>query len=103
MRQTLRNLGVLILHNSRLSHIAGIWNFVVLPHQLHPSHIARIVGSAAIMGFLGIIEDKHLTHVPATVVLSEEQNPLAVAEGTAPIGLKHGTGKDANIILIPQP
>jgi hypothetical protein len=56
------------------------------------------------MGFLGIIEDKHLAHVPATVVLSEEQNPLTVAEGTvAPVGLKRGTGKDADIILIPQP
>jgi hypothetical protein len=56
------------------------------------------------MGFLGIIEDKHLAHVPATVVLSEEQNPLTVAEGTVvPVGLKRGTGKDADIILIPQP
>ena len=61
------------------------------------------MGSAAIMGFLGIIEDKHLTHVPATVVLSEEQNPLTVTEGTVPIGLKRGTGNDADIILIPQP
>lgn len=51
------------------------------------------------MGFLGILEDKHLHHVPATVVLAEEENNLA--EPTA--GLKHGTGKDADIILIPQP
>ena len=56
------------------------------------------------MGFLGIVEDKHLAHVPATVILSEEQNPLTVVpEGTAPAGLKRGTGKDADIILIPQP
>jgi hypothetical protein len=53
------------------------------------------------MGFLGIIEDKHLAHVPATVVLSEEQNPDTVAEGI--VGLKRGAGKDADIILIPQP
>lgn len=51
------------------------------------------------MGFLGILEDKHLAHVPATVVLSEEQTPQV----TATSGLKRGTGKDADIILIPQP
>jgi hypothetical protein len=56
------------------------------------------------MGFLGIIEDKHLAHVPATVVLSEEQNPLTVTEGTvASASLKRGTGRDADVILIPQP
>lgn len=51
------------------------------------------------MGFLGILEDKHLQHVPATVILSEEEHQRT--EATA--GLKHGTGKDADIILIPQP
>jgi len=51
------------------------------------------------MGFLGVLEDKHLQHVPATVILSEETN---LTEG-ATAGLKHGTGKDADIILIPQP
>lgn len=57
------------------------------------------------MGFLGIFEDKHLAHVPATVILSEDQNPLtSVPEGGAPpAGLKRGTGKDSEIILIPQP
>lgn len=52
------------------------------------------------MGFLGVLEDKHLQHVPATVILSD-QPTLASSEGTA--GLKHGTGKDADIVLIPQP
>ncbi|PSN63556.1 MFS transporter-like protein [Corynespora cassiicola Philippines] len=51
------------------------------------------------MGFLGVLEDKHLQHVPATVVLSEQEHERS--EATA--GLKHGTGKDADIILIPQP
>jgi hypothetical protein len=56
------------------------------------------------MGFLGILEDKHLAHVPATVVLSEDQNPLTVPEGTvASAALKRGTGRDADVILIPQP
>jgi hypothetical protein len=54
------------------------------------------------MGFLGIIEDKHLAHVPATVVLSEEQNASTVT-GVASANLKRGTGKDADVILIPQP
>ncbi len=51
------------------------------------------------MGFLGILEDKHLQHVPATVILSEEEHQITAATE----GLKHGTGKDADIILIPQP
>jgi hypothetical protein len=51
------------------------------------------------MGFLGILEDGKLQHVPATVILSEEQH--LTSETT--VGLKRGTGKDADIILIPQP
>lgn len=51
------------------------------------------------MGFLGILEDKELAHVPATVILSEEQDHINGATS----GLKRGTGKDAEIILIPQP
>ncbi|KAH7116696.1 major facilitator superfamily domain-containing protein [Dendryphion nanum] len=51
------------------------------------------------MGFLGVLEDKHLQHVPATVILSEEESQRT--EATA--GLKHGTGRNADIILIPQP
>lgn len=51
------------------------------------------------MVFLGILEDKHLQHVPATVVLAEEEHLRT--EATA--GLKRGTGRNSNIILIPQP
>ena len=51
------------------------------------------------MGFLGILEDGRLSHVPATVVLSEQQDQIN--EATA--SLKRGIGKDAGIILIPQP
>ncbi|KAH7075639.1 major facilitator superfamily domain-containing protein [Paraphoma chrysanthemicola] len=51
------------------------------------------------MGFLGILEDHKLPHVPATVILSEEQH----VTNEATVGLKRGTGKDADIILIPQP
>jgi hypothetical protein len=51
------------------------------------------------MGFLGILEDNKLAHVPATVTLSEEQH----LSTESAIGLKRGTGRDAEIILIPQP
>jgi hypothetical protein len=51
------------------------------------------------MGFLGILEDTKLTHVPATVTLSEETHTT----NDATLGLKRGTGPDADIILIPQP
>ncbi|OBT46493.1 hypothetical protein VE00_03319 [Pseudogymnoascus sp. WSF 3629] len=51
------------------------------------------------MGFFGILEDKKLSHVPGTVILNEKvadiENPTA--------GLKHGSGKDSHIILVPQP
>jgi hypothetical protein len=52
------------------------------------------------MGFLGILEDKHLQHVPATVILNEQPS-LQASEATR--GLKHATGKNADIVLIPQP
>lgn len=51
------------------------------------------------MGFFGILEDKKLSHVPGTVILNEKvadsENPTAA--------LKHGSGKDSHIILVPQP
>ncbi|KAF2259038.1 MFS transporter-like protein [Lojkania enalia] len=53
------------------------------------------------MGFLGILEDHQMQHVPATVILSAGESQSTQAEATA--GLKHGKGKDADIILIPQP
>lgn len=51
------------------------------------------------MGFLGILEDKHLLHVPATVILNDESAQSEVET----LGLKHGTGKASHIILVPQP
>ncbi|KAK5462863.1 hypothetical protein LTS15_002575 [Exophiala xenobiotica] len=51
------------------------------------------------MGFLGILEDKNLAHVPGTVIL-DEQNAHS-EEVTA--GLKHATGKNSHIVLVPQP
>ena len=70
---------------------------------------------------LGVLEDKHLEHVPGTAPLAEVlaartldgiydgelSSPVGVkladrlASGTA--HLKHGTGRDKDIILVPQP
>ena len=51
------------------------------------------------MGFFGILEDKHLPHVPGTVILNEEE---AHSEGIT-AGLRHGRGKNAHVVLVPQP
>ena len=53
------------------------------------------------MVFLGILEDKKLDHVPATVKLTDQASSIEAVSPSAP--LKHGKGKDADIILIPQP
>ncbi|KAK5188362.1 hypothetical protein LTR96_011339 [Exophiala xenobiotica] len=52
------------------------------------------------MGFLGILEDKKLPHVPATVKLEEYSEHQTISNTQA---LKHGTGKSAHIVLVPQP
>ncbi|KAK5054415.1 hypothetical protein LTR84_001305 [Exophiala bonariae] len=51
------------------------------------------------MGFLGVLETKSLPHVPATVHLNE----LGAENHHVTQGLKHGTGKNSHIVLVPQP
>lgn len=51
------------------------------------------------MGFFGILEDKKLPHIPGTVILNQK---VADAENLT-AALKHGSGKDSHIILVPQP
>ncbi|KAH8807382.1 serine/threonine kinase 16 [Xylogone sp. PMI_703] len=51
------------------------------------------------MPFLGILEDKELLHVPGTAILEESAAHSSDITG----GLKHGKGRNANIVLIPQP
>ena len=48
---------------------------------------------------LGILDTNKLSHVPGTVLLDEEAGHTE----SQTANLKHGTGKDANIILAPQP
>jgi MFS family permease len=51
------------------------------------------------MGFLGILEDNKLPHVPATVTLDQPTE-----HGDIPVtALKHGTGRFHHIVLVPQP
>lgn len=47
------------------------------------------------MGFLGILEDRHGKHVPGTVVISDVSQAAS--------NLKHGKGKSADIVFVPQP
>ncbi|KAJ7578643.1 MFS general substrate transporter [Mycena floridula] len=55
------------------------------------------------MGF-GILEDKHLAQVPGTALLSDLRNgPKVILDELTSKSLKHKTGKDSHIILIPQP
>ncbi|EPQ60393.1 MFS general substrate transporter [Gloeophyllum trabeum ATCC 11539] len=54
---------------------------------------------------LGILEDKHLDHVPGTSIFSDDPNAAAQAayEGVDLSLLKHGTGRNAHVVLVPQP
>lgn len=51
------------------------------------------------MPSLGVLQDKNLPHVPGTAILEE----VATHYGSATAGLKHGTGRNSHIILVPQP
>ena len=51
------------------------------------------------MGFGGILEDSHLPHVPGTVILNEE----AAHSERITRALRHGKGRNAGVVLAPQP
>ncbi|KAH0352804.1 hypothetical protein KCU83_g3382, partial [Aureobasidium melanogenum] len=51
------------------------------------------------MAFGGILEDSHLPHVPGTVILNEE----AAHSERITSALRHGKGKNAGVVLAPQP
>lgn len=51
------------------------------------------------MAFGGILEDSHLPHVPGTVILNEE----AAHSESVTRGLRHGMGRNAGVVLAPQP
>ncbi|KAJ7108064.1 MFS general substrate transporter [Mycena crocata] len=53
----------------------------------------------------GVLEDNKLAHVPGTALFSEDPNATAYAayEGINVSLLQHASGKDKDIILVPQP
>ncbi|TFK56679.1 MFS general substrate transporter [Heliocybe sulcata] len=54
---------------------------------------------------LGILEDRHLEHVPGTSIFSDDPNAAAQAayDGIDLSLLKHGKGRNAHVVLVPQP
>ncbi|PAV15819.1 MFS general substrate transporter [Pyrrhoderma noxium] len=54
---------------------------------------------------LGILEDKHLEHVPGTTLFSDDPNAIAAVTfaGLDLSSLKHAKGKNSHIVLVPQP
>ncbi|KZS96641.1 MFS general substrate transporter [Sistotremastrum niveocremeum HHB9708] len=54
---------------------------------------------------LWILEDRHLSRVPGTSVFSDDPNAAAVSayDGLDLSKLKHGSGRNSHIVLVPQP
>jgi hypothetical protein len=55
--------------------------------------------SWVLMG-IGILEDHHLEHVPGTAIMNDASQEMG---GVDTSRLKHGRGRDAHIVLVPQP
>lgn len=54
---------------------------------------------------LGVLEDKHLPHVPGTALLTDiiGSDNHHRHGGLDTSALRHGKGKDSDIVLVPQP
>ncbi|KAI1077829.1 MFS general substrate transporter [Whalleya microplaca] len=71
----------------------------------HPNSESRTNRNVNTMG-LGVLEDKHLAHVPGTALLTDvleadhEHHHHGRLNTSA---LRHGQGKDSDIVLVPQP
>ncbi|EPQ53334.1 MFS general substrate transporter [Gloeophyllum trabeum ATCC 11539] len=52
---------------------------------------------------LGVLEDRHLEHVPGTARLEELKHNKYGVPIAAATNLKKGTGRDSHVILVPQP
>ncbi|THW55472.1 hypothetical protein D6D20_09455 [Aureobasidium pullulans] len=74
----------------------GVDDFPQIPHLVQTLG-PRI--TPAEMPFLGILEDKKLPHVPGTVILGDE----TIRSDDLVGALKHGTGRNSHVILVPQP
>ncbi|XDG08128.1 hypothetical protein ABKA04_007743 [Annulohypoxylon sp. FPYF3050] len=53
---------------------------------------------------LGVLEDKHLPHVPGTALLTDVIGSDNLhRHGELASALRHGKGKDSDVVLVPQP
>ncbi|KAI1212100.1 MFS general substrate transporter [Annulohypoxylon truncatum] len=53
---------------------------------------------------LGVLEDKHLSHVPGTALLTDVVGSDDYRRhGELATALRHGKGKDSDVVLVPQP
>lgn len=50
------------------------------------------------MPFAFILDDKKLPHIPGTVILDDERISAEIVHS-----LKHGTGRNSHVVLVPQP
>lgn len=69
------------------------------PTSVDRSRLVLFYHWQANMAFGGILEDSHLPHVPGTVILNEE----AAHSERVTRALRHGKGKNAGVVLAPQP
>lgn len=53
------------------------------------------------MAAFGILQEKKFEHTPGTVILHDDTAAGVAAQAAA--ALKHGTGRYAHIVLVPQP
>ena len=52
---------------------------------------------------IGLLESKDNEHPPGTVLLADDSFLGDAAEVVVSRALKHGTGKNTHIVLVPQP
>lgn len=55
---------------------------------------------------LGVLDDRHLEHVPGTALLIDRMSPTGEAHDVPQVhkGLQHAKGRrDADVLLVPQP
>ena len=52
---------------------------------------------------IGLLESEKNPHPPGTVLLADNASGIENTEAVISQRLKHGTGKNAHIVLVPQP
>jgi hypothetical protein len=52
---------------------------------------------------IGLFESRYNEHPPGTVLLDDDSSLVQTSEVTVSRGLKHATGNNKHIVLVPQP